>query len=136
MKANKIWILLSLLGLILVACVSDVITPDMGALDVKITVGPLCPVEPCNKTKEELKQIYESYSVVLSNDITKNVVSTQKVSSIDTYGEVKMSNLEVGAYELNIKPSSIFTNQIFPKKIKIEKDKTTSLEVDIDTGIR
>jgi hypothetical protein len=136
MKTNKIWVLLSLWSLILIACGSEVVTPDTGALEIKITVGPLCPVEPCNKTKDELKQIYETYSVVLSNEQTKNVVSTQKVSSVETYGEVKMENLPVGEYELTIKPSNLFTSQNFPQKVGIEKDKTTSLQIDIDTGIR
>lgn len=128
-----------LFGFLLVAimaCTTETVAPATGSIDIKFTVEPLCPVAPCNKTKEEFKQIYEAYSIVISNPISKSVISEQKVTFMDNHGEVKLSSLTVGEYELNIKPSNFFTKQGFPKTVKIEKDKTTSLEIDIDTGIR
>lgn len=120
----------------LIACSSQTITPDIGSLDLKVTIRPLCPVEPCNRSKEELKQIYESYSFVVSNPVTKNIVSEQKVVFMDVYGRVKLNNLTVGEYELDITPKTIFTKQGFPKMFIIEKNKVTELEISIDTGIR
>lgn len=129
-------LVISFLMVVILACTTEGITPETGTIDIKLTVGPLCPVEPCNRSKEELKQIYESYSFVISNPITKNIVSEQKVVFMDVYGRVKLSNLTVGEYELDITPKNIFTKQGFPKTFVIEKNKVTELEISIDTGIR
>jgi hypothetical protein len=45
----------------LIACSSQTITSDIVLLDLKLTIGPVCPVEPCNKTAVELTVIDESY---------------------------------------------------------------------------
>jgi len=128
--------IISFLWAILFACTTKTIVPETGSIDIKVTIGPLCPVEPCNKTTEELKLIYESYSFVITNPKTKMVVLEQKLIHNGTNGLMKSSNIAVGEYELNIKPENFFTKRGFPKTIKIGKDKTTSLEIDIDTGIR
>lgn len=120
----------------LIACSSPTITPDIGMLDLKVTIGPLCPVEPCNKTAVELAIIYESYSLIISSLTTKEVVLESKVLYNGSNGSVKANTIAVGEYELNIKPENVFTKRGFPKIIKIEKDKTTSLVIDVDTGLR
>jgi hypothetical protein len=134
MKTYKKIIGLSII--LMTACSTKVIIPDTGSLDIKVTIGPLCPVEPCNKTVAELKKIYESYSFVISNPKDKTIVSEQKLTYNGTNGVMKNNSLAVGEYELNIKPENIFTKRGFPKTIRIEKNKITSLEIDIDTGIR
>ena len=135
MKTYKKMLVISFLMVVILACTTEGITPETGTIDIKLTVGPLCPVEPCNKSMGELKQIYESYSFVISNPITKSIVSEQKVVFKDNYGGVK-SNLTVGEYELDITPKTIFTKQGFPKTVVIEKNKVTELDISIDTGIR
>ncbi|WP_435356459.1 hypothetical protein [Emticicia sp. SJ17W-69] len=120
----------------LMACASEAVAPEMGALDVKVTIGPLCPVEPCNKTIEELKSIYASYSLVLTNSDSKAIVLDQKLTYNGTNGLIKSTNIAVGQYEMSIKPENIFTKRGFPKTIIIEKNKTASLEIEVDTGIR
>lgn len=120
----------------LIACSSQTITPDIGMLDLKVSIGPLCPVEPCNKTAAELAVIYESYSLIISSLITKEVVLESKILYNGSNGSVKTNTIAVGEYELNIKPENNFTKRGFPKIIKIEKDKITSLVIDIDTGLR
>ncbi len=122
--------------IVLMACASDVVAPETGSIDLKVTIGPLCPVEPCNKTTAQLTAVYESYSFVISNPKDKSVVLEQKLTYNGTNGAFKGTNLAVGDYELNIKPENVFTKRGFPKTIKIEKNKTTSLEIDIDTGLR
>jgi hypothetical protein len=117
-------------------CSHRVLLPETGSIDIKVTIGPLCPVEPCNKTAAELKAIYESYSFVISNPTSKAVILEQKLTHNGTNGVMKSTDIVVGEYELNIKPENIFTKRGFPKTIKIEKNKTTSIEIDIDTGLR
>lgn len=120
----------------LMGCLSTMISPKTGSIDIKVTIRPLCPVEPCNKTAAELAEIYESYSLIISNLTTKEVVLDSKVLYNGSNGSMKTNTIVVGEYELNIKPENIFTKRGFPKIIKVEKDKITSLMIDIDTGLR
>ena len=136
MKTHKIWVLAGLSIIFLMACTSETLAPATGSLDIKVTIGPLCPVEPCKKTAEEFRQIYESYSFVITNPKDKSVVLEQKLSYNGTNGLLKSNSIAVGEYELNLKPESFFTKRGFPKTVIIEKDKTTTMEIDIDTGIR
>ena len=136
MKIYKIIAFIGLSIIFLIACAGETVAPATGSLDIKVTIGPLCPVEPCNKTAAEFAAIYEAYSFVISNPNTKAVILEQKLSYNGTNGAFKGNNIAVGDYELNINPSNIFTKKGFPKTVKIEKDKVTRLIVDIDTGIR
>lgn len=128
--------IIGFLWVVIFSCSTKTVAPETGSIDIKVTIGPLCPVEPCNKTAAEFKSIYESYSFVISNPTSKAVIIEQKITHNGTNGLMKSTNIAVGEYELNIKPENFFTKRGFPKTIKIEKDKTTSLEIDIDTGIR
>lgn len=124
------------LMVVMFACSTETIAPEMGSLDIKVTIEPLCPVEPCNKTVEQYRQIYEAYSFIITNVSTKKVIMEQKISYNGTNGLLNATNIEVGEYELDLKPQSFFSKDSFPKTFKIEKDKTTKLEILIDTGIR
>jgi hypothetical protein len=127
---------ISILIMVLMACASNIVVPETGSLDINVTIGPLCPVEPCNKTAAELKQVYESYSFVLSNSKDKSIVLEQNLTYNGTKGTLKSTNIAVGEYELTIKPENFFTKRGFPKTVTIEKNKVTTLEIDIDTGLR
>ena len=136
MKTYKSIAFLGLSIIFLIACAGETVAPETGSLDIKVTIGPLCPVEPCKKTASEFAAIYEAYSFVITNPTTKAVILEQKLSYNGTNGAFKGNNIAVGEHELNIKPENIFTKRGFPKTVKIEKDKVTSLTVDIDTGLR
>lgn len=134
MKTLMIFGVINLIALL--ACKTDDITVESGSLDLKVNIGPLCPVEPCTKTAAELKQVYEAYSFTLSNVKDKSIALQQNLSYDGTKGVLKSTNIAVGDYELNIKPENIFTKRGFPKTVTIEKNKVTTLEIDIDTGLR
>ena len=136
MKTYKFFVLLSLSILFLIACASETVLPDTGSLDIKVTIGPLCPTEPCNRPADDIRQVYETYSFTVTDTKTNKQVLEKQLTYNGTNGIMKSTNLAVGEYELNIKPETFFTKRGFPKTIKIEKDKTTTMEIDIDTGIR
>ncbi|MEZ4901162.1 MAG: hypothetical protein R2822_05070 [Spirosomataceae bacterium] len=106
-------------------------TIEEGILDIKVTVGPLCPVAPCNITETEKEAKYGAYSLIITNKLQKDI-SFQKTVTIANISQ----KMPVGDYEINISPITIFSGRGFPKEVKIEKDKTTNLTIDIDTGIR
>lgn len=121
---------------IFMACTAEEITPATGSLDVSVSVGPLCPVEPCNISADKIKAVYETYGFVVTNVSTKKVVLEQKISYNGTKGVLKSASIPVGEYEIDITPKNVITSRGFPKTFTIEKDKTTVLDISIDTGIR
>jgi hypothetical protein len=127
---------ISFLWVVLFACSNKTITPDTGSLDIKVTISPLCPTEPCNRPAEDIRKVYETYSFTLTDTKMSKQVLEKQLTYNGTNGLMKSSNIAIGEYELNIKPENFFTKRGFPKTIKIEKNKTTSLEIDIDTGLR
>lgn len=120
----------------LIACSSKTITPDMGSLDLKVTIGPLCPVEPCNRTADDIRKVYEAYAFTVKDIKTGKVVLEKNLTYNGTKGVLKSTDVLVGEYELDVTPSSIFIKRNFPQTFIIEKGKTTQLDISIDTGIR
>ena len=120
----------------LFACSSQAIAPEIGSLDLKVTIGPLCPLEPCNKTTDDIRKVYEAYAFTVKDTKTGKLVLEKSLSYNGTNGVLKSTDILVGEYELDVAPSSIFTKRNFPQTFIIEKGKTTQLEVLIDTGIR
>ncbi|WP_255069554.1 hypothetical protein [Lacihabitans sp. LS3-19] len=105
-----------------------------GSLIVNVTIGPLCPVEPCKKTDAELKQIYEAYSLVFTNVSTGTIALEKALSYNGTLGILNQTELPVGDYKIDVKPANMFSG--LPKDVKIENGKTTTMDLKIDTGIR
>lgn len=120
--------------MVLVGCEKTVM--ETGSLVVNVSVGPLCPVEPCKKTPNEIKLAYEAYSLVLTEAISGTLLVEKPLSYDGTRGTFGISTLEVGDYKLTIKPDNVFSRKGFPKDIKIESGKTTTVDISIDTGIR
>ena len=109
---------------------------ETGSLVVNASVGPLCPVEPCKKTPDEIKLAYEAYSIVLTEAISGTLIVEKPLSYDGTKGTFGVSVLEVGDYKLTVKPDNAFSRMGFPRDVKIESGKTTTVDLSIDTGIR
>ena len=135
-KEMKNIIVLLIAQITLIGCLSKEIAPEIGSVDIKIMIGPLCPVEPCNRTVDDIRKVYESYTFTIKDTKTRKQVFEQKLAYNGTNGILKSPNMTVGEYELDINPKNIFTKQGFPKIFAIEKNKITELEISIDTGIR
>lgn len=129
-------LVLLIVKLVFMGCVSKTVEPQVGYLEIKATISPLCPVEPCNRTVDDIRRIYESYSFILQTGSTKQQILEQKLNYNGTNGILKVSDLPIGEYQLEISPKTIFTNRVFPKTFVIENSKVTTLQIDIDTGIR
>jgi hypothetical protein len=132
----KSYLILSTIFLTLIACSSQTITPDIGSLDLKVTIGPLCPVEPCNKNTDDIRKVYEAYTFTVKEVKTGKVVLAKTLTYNGTNGLLKSTDLSIGEFELDFSPKSFFNKQGFPRPFIIEKSKTTQLNISIDTGIR
>ena len=100
-----------------------------GVLKGKVTIGPLCPVEPCPVT---VPNPYLSRMIILQKQTGETFPSV--VLQEDGSFEVKIG---AGAYLLDLSDCDFMgCRYSLPKNVIIEENKTTEVNLDIDTGIR
>lgn len=100
-----------------------------GVLKGKVIIGPLCPVEPCPIT---VLNPYTSRTIILQKQTGEFFLPI--ILQGDGSFEAKIS---VGTYTLNLSDCDFLgCSYSFPKTVIIEENKTTEINIDIDTGIR
>ncbi len=107
------------------------VCPDVkiGLLEGKVTIGPLCPVEPCPVT---VSNPYTSRTIILRKQTGE--FFTQIILQEDGSFEAEIG---AGIYILSLSDCSFLgCNRSLPKTVTIEAGKTTETKIDIDTGIR
>lgn len=100
-----------------------------GTLSGKVSIGPLCPVEPCR-------------GGAMSNPYTERELILQSENGdltlvpLGTDGKFE-TLVKAGTYTMNLS-DCVFMGcaPTLPKTITIETGKTTQTDIDIDTGIR
>lgn len=106
----------------------------IGFLKGKVTIGPLCPTQSEIKDPscQASKETYEAWQINVWNLHTNKFVSEIKPNPNGTYH----LNLYEGSFKVDLaKQQRIGTNNL-PSNITIHAGKTTTLNIDIDTGIR
>ena len=103
-----------------------------GMISGKVDIGPVCPQEPCNPTPERWKQIYSAYHIILMDTGGKQVRYTIPINADGSFNH----KVGKGDYVAMIQPvegSGFRTEQ---KHFTIAKNKTTSIQLAYDTGLR
>jgi hypothetical protein len=109
-------------------------TPEIkqkGVLEGRLTIGPLCPVEPCNISDEQKRLAYVARKIQVYMLDKKTLVAE---TTADYKTEMFRMDLPVGRYSVTVTNGNL--NNFEPKDINIEPNKTTTLNLDVDTGIR
>jgi hypothetical protein len=103
-----------------------------GTLMGKVTIGPLCPVEPC---PQSVPNPYLARKVVIQP--TKGHITGKEIFiALDASGGFELKGVPAGAYQLTITDCDyIGCSSVLPKTVVIETDKTTRADINIDTGI-
>ncbi len=114
------------------ACGSSEPTPTPiieGTLSGTVTIGPLCPVEPCNSTTNP----FEGLEMVLADPNDLRVLATAQLREDGTF----VGTVPVGEYLLNIEPCEFLgcASEV-PLRIRVLPGSPTVILIDIDTGIR
>lgn len=104
----------------------------LGVLTGKVAVGPLCPVEPCNPSPEQIAQAYSGRSVMVFRD---DGITLVREVSIDASGYYRVE-MSPGIYVIDINHTGIDSSKDLPRQISIITGQTVVLDIDIDTGIR
>jgi hypothetical protein len=103
-----------------------------GTLEGTVTIGPLTPVQSENVTPTTPCSVYEARKIVV---FSANGQQKLHDVDIDCEGHYRIQ-LAAGTYTVDINHSGIDRAAGFPKQVTITADQTTTLDVDIDTGIR
>jgi len=101
-----------------------------GALEGTVTIGPLCPVEPCHLTPEQTAAAYNSRNLTIYAADMKTIVRQMPLGSDGKYNV----ELAPGTYYVTVKPAGI--GELEPTRVDITANGTTKLDLQVDTGIR
>ena len=102
-----------------------------GTLTGKVSIGPLCPVEPCTIPHDRLVAAYAARPITISTP-SGAFVTTVTADPESGY----MVALKPGTYVVAIPKQGIGGSQELPATVTIRSGETVRLDISIDTGIR
>lgn len=102
-----------------------------GTLTGYVTIGPLCPVEPCTVPQDQLAAAYAARTIIISN-MGGSVIAEAVPDPHSGYS----ITLKPGTYRLDIRYRGIDRSPDLPKTVIIRAGETVQLDISIDTGIR
>jgi hypothetical protein len=105
----------------------------VGYLAGRVNVGPLRPVERVGVTPPPVPpEVYTSRSLNIFQTDGRTLVKNVPFNGDGTY----RAELSAGTYVVDLKHTGIDRARDLPKRITIARGQTTTLDMDIDTGIR
>ena len=112
---------------------STVPLPDgsTGNLTGRVTIGPLCPVEPCSVSHEQIVAAYAARPIIITTE--KGTFAGSVTADPDTGYSIA---LRPGNYIVDIQHQGIGGSGDLPKTVIIHPGEPVRLDISIDTGIR
>ena len=104
----------------------------MGQLEGVVTIGPLCPVEPCHISDEQYAAAYATRHLVITD---LGASSRIYLVSFSPDGHYRIQ-LPEGQYLVELPKNGIDRSPDVPKTVEIKRDEIVVFNVSIDTGIR
>ena len=134
-RFNRIFILRFLAGLLFISSCENITLQENGFLEGTISIGPICPVEkdPPDPACLPTAETYKSYPVyVCTPDGSKKI----ELISPALDGTFK-TELPAGNYLVKLdKENGGIGSSNLPQEVTIKPLETTTINIDIDTGIR
>jgi len=104
---------------------------ETGRLTGNVSVGPLCPVEPCTVSHDRLIAAYAA------RPITVTTSAGTLVATITANPETGYSvSLKPGTYVVDIQHQGPGGSRDLPATVTLCRGETVRLDISIDTGIR
>ncbi len=118
-----------ILLLFLLAC--QVQPQVKGVLEGKISIGPICPVEriPPDPSCQPTPEMYKAWPLEISQ-------RGKKVATVVANDGTFRVELAPGTYVVDHEKQQHFGKGTLPATVEIKSGETTTLDIDIDTGIR
>jgi hypothetical protein len=107
-------------------------TGGTGILEGNVTIGPLCPVEPCHVPPDVLAQAYEARKIIVTLLDRPGGSITVPIGPTGHY-EV---TLPAGTYRVDINHAGIDRSLQVPATAVVHAGERVYLDISIDTGIR
>jgi hypothetical protein len=101
-----------------------------GTLAGNVTIGPLCPVEPCSISREQIIAAYAARPLIITT--TGGAFVGSVTADPDTGYSI---SLRPGTYVVDIPHQGIGGSDL-PRTVTVRAGETVRLDIDIDTGIR
>jgi len=134
-RAVFVFILVGITIAVAVALNSSSLPPGTGdgngTLTGKVSIGPLCPVEPCTVPHDRLVAAYAARPITISTP-EGTVVTTVTADPESGYTVA----LKPGTYVVAIPKQGIGGSRELPATVTIRSGETVRLDISIDTGIR
>ncbi|MCX6684302.1 MAG: hypothetical protein NTZ37_06210 [Methanoregula sp.] len=102
-----------------------------GTLTGNVSIGPLCPVEPCIVPYDRTVAAYAARPITISTPAGTVVASV--IADPETGYTVV---LKPGTYVVDIPHKGIGGSRELPTTVTIRRDETVRLDISIDTGSR
>ena len=102
-----------------------------GTLTGTVSIGPLCPVEPCTVSRDQLLAAYAARPISIS---TAGGTPVASVTADPATGYSVA--LRPGTYVVDAARQGIGGSRDLPKTVTIRSGETVWLNISIDTGIR
>jgi hypothetical protein len=102
-----------------------------GTLAGNVTIGPLCPVEPCTVPHDRLVAAYAARPITISTP--GGTVIASVVAGPETGYTVA---LKPGTYVVDTPHQGPGGSRDLPKTVTIRNGETVRLDITVDTGIR
>ncbi len=106
--------------------------PGLGMIAGKVDIGPLCPVEPCNLTDEQIDTIYDARKIIIYDHDSVTVVKTVGIDEDRTYKAYVVPS----RYVVDINYAGIDHSSDVPKAVLVGAGEIVIVNISIDTGIR
>ncbi len=107
-------------------------TAEVGILEGQVSIGPNCPVESVDEPCDRDAQVYAAHKLAVLNSDRSLV----KEVDLDSKGNFR-TELAAGSYLADVVPHDIgIGGPPDPKPFEILAGQTTTVTIDIDTGIR
>ena len=102
-----------------------------GTLTGNVSIGPLCPVEPCTVPHDRLVAAYAARPITISTP------AGMAVATVTADPETGYSvALKPGTYVIDIQHQGIGGGKELPATVTLMSGETVRLDISIDTGIR
>jgi hypothetical protein len=103
-----------------------------GVLEGHVSIGPLCPVEriPPDPRCQPTEETYKAWPLA----VTRNGVTVATITA-GADGRFRVE-LSPGTYIVRLANPQQFGSGSLPATVTISSSETTTLDIDIDTGIR
>lgn len=115
-----------------ISCRTEKPSAKPAYLDASYSVGPLCPVEPCDVSEEKMKAVYGAWMLLIYKQGTDELVK-QVPFEISGHSLVELAP---GNYTIRVPDSKTGFSKDLPKDVTLTAGQTTKLSVHVDTGIR